>query len=325
MGSLLSLLATSVMESDTGSYIVAAAALPLGCYFVLQHALTLWHRPSTSLSGWNTVALGHGLAATICLLLASPLLHHLWLGDVQLSDDLVLEGRWVPAAAVASAVLLVFALQASVHAARTGCCAGPAAWPQTVALDDDEFEQLRAFVGRQCDSLAHKYRFGMALTKAWRVDNPAALAAWNEMEAAREAAGKGSAVAHLFHGTSEDSARAIVADGFRLPPKAGARSPPLAFRPPAHSVCLEVTGRRLHRALGRHVWQGPLLCRLPAQVAPVLVAAPRPRLLWLRAAVHAAVRRGAGHDQGQDDREQPPRPRPRPTAVAAAAGAAGAT
>ena len=71
MGSLLSLLATSVMESDTGSYIVAAAALPLGCYFVLQHALTLWHRPSTSLSGWNTVALGHGLAATICLLLAS--------------------------------------------------------------------------------------------------------------------------------------------------------------------------------------------------------------------------------------------------------------
>ena len=35
-------------------------ALPIGVFFCLQHALTLRHQPNTTLSGWNTVALGHG-------------------------------------------------------------------------------------------------------------------------------------------------------------------------------------------------------------------------------------------------------------------------
>ena len=189
---------------------VGAAALPIGGFFCLQHALTLRHQPNTTLSGWNTVALGHGTGAAACLYFASPLLR-LVLGDL----------GWLPAAVVAALTLLIFVLQAARHAALNGCCAGPDAWPQTATLDGEDYQLLRQFVARQCDTLAPKYSFGMSLAKAWRLHNPAAEASWQDMQATREQAGKESAVTHLFHGTSEESARAIVADGFRLPSSAG--------------------------------------------------------------------------------------------------------
>ena len=189
---------------------VGAAALPIGGFFCLQHALTLRHQPNTTLSGWNTVALGHGTGAAACLYFASPLLR-LVLGDL----------GWLPAAVVAALTLLIFVLQAARHAALNGCCAGPDAWPQTATLNGEDYQLLRQFVARQCDTLAPKYSFGMSLAKAWRLHNPAAEASWQDMQATREQAGKESAVTHLFHGTSEESARAIVADGFRLPSSAG--------------------------------------------------------------------------------------------------------
>ena len=201
--------------------IFGAGALAVGCYCVLQHALTLVYRPSTTLSSWNTVALGHGLAASFCLLLAAPLLGLLLDGAKVRLGELILEiTGWLPAAIILASVLLLYTVCGALRSVLT-CGAGAATWPETIALDTEDYEVLRHYVAGQCDTLAHKYSFGMALSKAWRVHSPAAEAAWARAQAERAQASRESLVVQLFHGTSEDSARAVVAGGFRLPSSAG--------------------------------------------------------------------------------------------------------
>ena len=104
--------------------IFGAGALAIGCYCVLQHALTLVYRPSTTLSSWNTVALGHGLAASFCLLLAAPLLGLLLDGVTVRLGELVLEiAGWLPAAIILASVLLLYTVCGAVRSVLT-CGAG---------------------------------------------------------------------------------------------------------------------------------------------------------------------------------------------------------
>jgi hypothetical protein len=61
----------------------------------------------------------------------------------------------------------------------------------------------------------------MALRDAWSVCNPELDARFAGATATFLARGKPSNVKRFFHGTSRDSASAIIGGGFRLPPHAG--------------------------------------------------------------------------------------------------------
>ena len=129
---------------------------------------------------------------------------------------------WFPAAAIAAFATLAWLLQSVLSFLITGRGGSPAVWRHTqVVTDAAEMERLREFVAAQCATQASKYRFGMELHDAWRVENSALDASFADFEAAHAAADKERNVRRLFHGSLKDNVHAIHYDGFRLPIHAG--------------------------------------------------------------------------------------------------------
>ena len=131
---------------------------------------------------------------------------------------------WLPAAVLFGLSTTVFILHLLFSLVLFGCLgATPAMWRHTQIMDTDEeaMATLRDFVGAHCDTQRGKYEFGMALRDAWRVSNPELESDFDQTTAAIIGRAKPSNVHRFFHGTSRDSARAIISGGFRLPPHRG--------------------------------------------------------------------------------------------------------
>lgn len=167
---------------------------------------------------------GAGEGGLLYPLHLSCLASHLSLPVIQLPLDVQVQySWWLLGASIFAATTAVFALHLLVSVVLLGCCgATPAMWRYTKIEDDDKvMAELRDFVGAAAATQRTRYQFGMALRDAWLVSNPTLDGAFNETLALFRERGKPSSVNRLFHGTRRDSARAILNDGFRLPPHAG--------------------------------------------------------------------------------------------------------
>jgi len=85
----------------------------------------------------------------------------------------------------------------------------------------DELVSLQKFVMSQCDNYADKYDFSMVLERAFKVSNSRLKYDFDKFGETLHKKGKSSNQLQLFHGTQSSHAASIVADGFRLPNKAG--------------------------------------------------------------------------------------------------------
>lgn len=235
-------------------FVLAFGPFALGCVALLvSYMLTVCFRPnSMGPIDWYTAALLQAVLASLAALVAAPLqpqlaawfgisvdalewhielvLPHLSLGDPfpRLPTDWRFETTiryawWLPSAVILLGGIALFVLQYALSLTLFACCGStPAMWRYTRIIDDEEtMVELRDLLGKACAEQQRSYKFGMALRDAWRVSNPELDAAMAELQSDFRAREKPSHVARLFHGTRRESAKAILDDGFVLPPHAG--------------------------------------------------------------------------------------------------------
>ena len=89
------------------------------------------------------------------------------------------------------------------------------------AVTGEEFVSLQVEFEAAVKAYQAKYRFGIRLISAYRVNNATLRDGFEDRRGILRNKGKSDAVSRLYHGTSEKAAKIIVQRGFMLPRRAG--------------------------------------------------------------------------------------------------------